>query len=72
MGARGKLFRTREIYDLPGTEEVFVTAMRELCAFHYQNCPEYRAILDARGFQPDSLRTAGDLEHAGSPPQNRQ
>ena len=61
MGARGKLFRTREIYDLPGTEEVFVTAMRELCAFHYQNCPEYRAILDARGFQPDSLRTAGDL-----------
>ena len=61
MGARQKLFGWRDHYDTAGTEELFVTAMRENCAFVHQNCPEYATLLDGAGFRPDDLRQSADL-----------
>ena len=61
MGARGTLFFRGALYDHPGTEDLFLAAMRENCAFQYRNCPEYRAILDRACFSPDQLRGREDL-----------
>ena len=61
MGARQRLFAWRDQYDTLGTQELFVTAMRENCAFQYANCPEYAALLDGAGFCPEDLRESADL-----------
>ena len=61
MDAVGRLFRRRNAYDAPGTEELFLRAMGENVRRHYARCPEYRAILDGFGFPPEELRTREDL-----------
>jgi phenylacetate-coenzyme A ligase PaaK-like adenylate-forming protein len=61
MGARRKLFHHRQVYDLPGTNELFIKAVRENAEWHYQNCDEYRKILDSRQFRPDMLAAYEDL-----------
>lgn len=62
MRCRRKLFAVKDPYDLPGSDGLFLDAVRENCAFHYARCPEYRAVLDGFGFSPDDLRTFSDLE----------
>lgn len=62
MSQRSKLFAAKDPYDLPGTDEQFLRAVREVCAFHYANCPEYRAALDSFSFSPEHLREYADLE----------
>lgn len=62
MQYRRKLFHTKNPYDLPGTNALFLQAVRENCAFQYANCPEYRAILDHFSFHPQDLRRYEDLE----------
>ena len=61
MKYRRKLFRHRDPYDLKGTEELFLKAVRENCAYVYKRCPGYKAILDAAGFSPERLRSMEDL-----------
>ncbi len=61
MRFRSKLFGRSDPYDIAGTEELFVSAVRENCSYVYQHCPEYKTILDAEGFSPDRLRSAEDL-----------
>lgn len=61
MRARGKLFSHNQVYDLPGTNEFFKQAVRENVAWHYQNCAEYRKILESRQFRPDMLVSYEDL-----------
>ena len=51
MTARKKLFRHKDPYDLQGTEPLFIEAMRDNCIFQYENCPEYKSILDGCGFR---------------------
>lgn len=60
-GCRGRLFSTRDMYDIERTEGLFAAAVRENCAFHYRNCPEYRRILDYTGFRPESIEGMGIL-----------
>ena len=55
MKAARKLFRTKYLYDLEQTEDLFVKAMRENCEFCYQNCPDYRRILDEADFSPSKI-----------------
>lgn len=62
MNAAKKLFRTKHIYDLEKTDSLFVRAMRENCDFCYQNCPDYRRILDEAGFTPSELTSIESLE----------
>ena len=61
MTSRWKLFYSRDMYDLPGTETLFLKSMRECCTWHAAHCPEYAAILRGAGFAPGDLRTAADL-----------
>jgi phenylacetate-coenzyme A ligase PaaK-like adenylate-forming protein len=56
-----KLFRTRKIYDLNKTDELFVKAMRENAVYHYTNCLEYKQILDDTSFNPFKIETMEDV-----------
>ena len=62
MKRRRKLFSSKKPYDLSASDDVFLLAVRENCAFHYEHCREYRAMLDALGFSPEQLRTYSDIE----------
>ena len=62
MSQRTRLFRRKDPYDLPASDEQFLRAVRENCAFHYAHCPEYRAVLDSFSFRPEDLREYADLE----------
>ena len=62
MSARTKLFKLKKPYDNGESDELFLKAMQENCAFQYENCPEYRKILDAKGFSPKDLKEYTDLE----------
>lgn len=62
MKYRNRLFSSRDPYDTDGTDELFVSAMKENCAYHYANNEKYRRILDAEGFSPDMIRETADLE----------
>lgn len=61
MFSRQQLFWYRNLYDLPGTENQFVQAVADNCAWHIRRCPEYRAIAQGLRFSPQSLRETGDL-----------
>ena len=61
MKYRRKLFSRRDAYDLKGSDELFLRAVRENCAFAYGHCPGYRAILDDAGFSPEQLHSMEDL-----------
>ena len=61
MHCTRKLFRTRNPYDVPGTDPLFVEAVRENIRFHTENCPGYRAILEREAFAVEMLQTAEDL-----------
>ena len=61
MDRRDRLFSYPDPYDTEGTNELFISAMRECCRFHYKNCSEYRRILDAAHFLPEDIRSSDDL-----------
>lgn len=61
MDPRRALFHWRDPYDLPGTEDLFVRAVADNCAFHRANCPGYKKITDHLDFDPDQVRTIADL-----------
>lgn len=62
MDYRKKLFQWKAPFDVAGSEDVFCKAMKENCAFQYENCPEYRKILDEKGFSPEDIKEYDDLE----------
>lgn len=61
MGSRQRLFWRSDPYDLPGSDDLFLRAVRDNCAFHISHCPEYRAIARHFDFSPDRLKTVEDL-----------
>lgn len=61
-----RLFFHHRIYDLDGTDTLFVRAMTANIRHHQASCPEYAAILENRAFSPDALRSIDDL--AAIPP----
>ena len=61
MKHRRKLFLTKDIYNLPPTDQVFIKAMKDNIAFHTKNCPEYKEILDGFGFKLCDLNNVEDL-----------
>lgn len=66
MSATRRLFYHRKIYDLPGTDALFVRAMAENVRHHQAYCSEYAEILRKRDYSPDTLRGIDDL--AAIPP----
>ena len=61
MNDRLKLFGQRNPYDLKKSGAVFLRLMRDTVRFHRDQCPTYREILDAAGFQPEDILTEEDL-----------
>ena len=61
MFSRQRLFWSRDPYDLEGTQERFVQAVADNCAWHMGRCPEYRAIAQGLGFSPKTLVETGVL-----------
>lgn len=61
MSYRTKLFKYKKPYDLEGSQTLFVKAMKENCLFQYNNCDDYRRILDQAGFNPNSISSFDDL-----------
>ena len=44
MLSRQRLFWRLQPYDLPGSDESFLRACRDNCAYHIRRCPGYAAI----------------------------
>jgi len=61
MKHRRKLFLTKDIYNLPPTDHLFVRAMQDNIAFHAAKCQQYREILQHFSFNLDDLKTIDDL-----------
>ena len=61
MNYTKKLFRKKDIYNLEKTDELFVKAMKENASFQYNNCQDYKRILDEFSFNPEALETTSDL-----------
>ena len=61
MDYRKKLFQWKDPFDTEGSKDAFCKAMKENCAFQYKNCPEYRTILDEKGFSPEDIKDYDDL-----------
>lgn len=61
MSVRGRLFSVKQPYLLEETNGLFLSAMRENCAYQYNHCGPYRKILDGLGFAPEQLRVYEDL-----------
>lgn len=55
MKFRNLLFSMKDPYDIDGSGELFLNAVRENCAFQYQNCPDYRKILDGLEFDENQI-----------------
>lgn len=61
MKYRRKLFSVKNAYDVGSTDELFALAVKENCKFQYENCAEYRKILDNFGFSPDDIKSFDDI-----------
>lgn len=62
MFSRQRLFWLSKTYDLPGSDQAFLRAVRDICAWHIRRCPEYRAVARELGFSPDRLAAVEDLK----------
>ena len=60
--ATKRLFKVRDIYNTEKTDDLFAQAVRENAVFQYENCPEYKEILDRFRFDPQSIRSMEDVE----------
>lgn len=50
--ATKRLFKVRDIYNTEKTDDLFARAVRENAVLQYENCPEYKEILDRSGLIP--------------------
>ena len=58
MSQRTRLFRRKDPYDLPASDEQFLRAVRENCAFHYAHCRNTGRCWTA---SPSGRRTCGSM-----------
>lgn len=61
MSYRRKLFCLKEPFDLEKSNDLFFKAVRENCIYQYENCPQYRRLLDGLGYSVDDLTAYGDI-----------
>lgn len=61
MSQASRLFFHRKLYDLDGTDALFLRAMAENLRHHQARCPEYADLLRRQNFSPDSLKSVADL-----------
>ena len=56
------LFWHKNPYDIQGTERLFMKKVRENMLFHFENCKEYRDILERKGWNAEKIRKVESLE----------
>ena len=61
MNTQSRLFFSKHVYDISGTDELFIQAVRDNAEWHYKNCVEYRKILNGQKFFPEMLNEYKDL-----------
>lgn len=61
MNYSKRLFRIKNPFDTERTNELFLNAIRENCEFQYENCPEYKKLLDELHFVPADLKSYEDI-----------
>lgn len=62
MSYQNKLFKYKNPYDSEASNELFLKAMQENCTYQYENCEDYRRILDEKQFHPRDLKEYKDIE----------
>ncbi len=62
MNERKQLFRTEDPFDTQSTNDQFLAAVRENCAYQYANCKQYRTMLEKLQFTPEMLVRYADLK----------
>lgn len=61
MNCRNRLFKVNNPFDTHSTEELFFQAVKESFEYHYNNCPDYKSIMQNLDFAPANLRGSDDL-----------
>ncbi len=61
MDYRKYLFTSKNIYDHPGTDSIFISAVKHNVMYHLRHCREYRRILKTRKFKIKQLASIKDL-----------
>ena len=61
MGSRIRLFRLKKPYETDRSNDLFLHAMRQNCAYHEKHCAEYRKILNNADFSAEQLREYADI-----------
>ena len=61
MSNRSKLFRHKSLYDLKGTDNLFLAAIKENISFHLKNCSDYARIISHYSFDLESITTIDDI-----------
>ena len=56
------LFWHKEPYDLKKTEALFLAKMRENMLFQYQNCDEYKSVLDHQGWSEEKIKSLQSID----------
>ena len=59
MKYRRRLFSSKNAYIT--LDDLFIKAMKENCLYQYNNCTDYRKILDSMNFSPDKIKSIKDL-----------
>ena len=57
-----RLFRIKMPYNTEKSEKIFISAMRENAVFQYENCEDYKRILDNAKFNPYEINTFKDIQ----------
>ncbi len=56
-----KLFKHKKPYDVEGTNQLFCDAIKENVIHHYNNCDDYKHIIDQAKFDPNTISDISDL-----------
>lgn len=56
-----KLWAYPDPYDFPGTDEMFIQAVKESALYHYKKNSFFHKWLDRNNFNPESIKTMEDL-----------
>ena len=56
-----KLFKHKKPYDVDDTNQLFCDAIKENVIHHYNNCDDYKRIIDQARFDPNTISDIDDL-----------
>jgi phenylacetate-coenzyme A ligase PaaK-like adenylate-forming protein len=67
---RKSLLEQKNVYDLDGTSDMFLEAMREVVSWHCKRNSFYKDLLEKNNITPESIKTESDLAKLPTIPAN--